>query len=124
MGGRGSSGGGAGGKHGPNYAANAKMPELKGSEKQIKWASDIREDALANADALVKNAKKFGTGLSHNDPSVEGAEFARNVAVKELQSVTSASKIIDTRRKLDYYGLNKIAMEYDRIYKKGRYAEL
>ena len=125
MGGRGSSGGGTGGGHGPNYAANAKMPGLTGSEKQKKWASDIRDTALKSADLVVKNSKKLGTSLSsRNLPSVEGAEFARNVAVKELQSVSSASKIIDKRTKLSYDGINKIALEYDRIYRKGRYAKL
>lgn len=124
MGGRGSSGGGAGGKHGANYAANAKMPELKGSEKQVKWANDIRDTALRSADAVVSNAKKLSDSPAINTPSVEGAEFARNVAVKELQSVVSASKIIDKRNKLSYDGLSNIALEYDRIYKKGRYAKL
>lgn len=124
MGGRGSSGGGQGGKHGENWAASAKMPELKGSEKQIKWANDIRDTALRNADLVVKNAKNLSASTSFNIPSVEAAEFARNVSVKELQSVNSASKIIDKRTKLSYDGLNKIALEYDRIYKKGRYAKL
>lgn len=113
MGGRGGSGGGVsrGGS-----ALSQKMPELTGSEKQIKWAKEILESVLVAADAEVRNAErhsKYSRPDMYN-PSVEGAKFARNAVVEQLKSVTQASKIIDARRNLTQNNLRNIALEYDR----------
>ena len=112
MGGRGGSrGSGSGG--GGSSAVNAKMPELSGSEKQVSWAQSIRENALENADLLVKNAKKLGLNPSAVTASVEGAEAARKVVINSFQSETKASVIIDRRRSTTYQAIEKIALAYD-----------
>lgn len=117
MGGRGSSGG-VGRIGGNKSAIGAKMPELKGSEKQIKWASEIREQVLKNADLVVKNAEKRGGYTDAYSPSVQGAKFARNSIIEQVQKVESASAFISNRSRMTYDFVNKIALEFDRRKRK------
>ena len=115
MGGRGSSGGGGG--IGGVSAVNEKMPALTGSEKQVKWADDIRYSMLLAADAVVRNAqrnKSLGIKPSMYYPSLEGAIFARKDVVSTLKTVTNASKIIDARKSLTQHYIEKIGIEYDK----------
>ena len=115
MGGRGGSGGVRSGK---NFAVNAKMPQLVGSEKQVRWAESIRESMLLAADVVVRNAERTranGVPLGTSNPSVEGARYARKDVVQTLQNVTEASQIIDARKKLTQNYIEKIALEDDRI---------
>ena len=116
MGGRGSSGGGI--ANGNKSALSAKMPTLKGSEKQIKWAAEIRESVLKNADLVVKNAEKIGGYTDINNPSVQGAKFARKSIIEQVQKVESASAFINNRSRMTYDYVNKIALEYDRRKRK------
>ena len=93
------------------------LPELSGSEKQIKWANDIRESLLLAADANVRNAERnvelMISPSTTNIPSVAGAEWARETAVKELMSVTKASDIIDARDRLTQDTLERMGKYYD-----------
>lgn len=107
MGGRGSSGGGGGG--GGGKAVNAKMPDLKGSPKQVSWAESIRHDALANMDSLVKSAKsEFGLDMpAGGRVSAKVADWAKKDMISSLQNITSASQIIDARRGLTYDAIRR-----------------
>ena len=116
MGGRGGAGGGI--ANGTKSALSAKMPTLKGSEKQIKWAEEIRESVLKNADLVVKNAEKIGGYASITTPSTDGAKFARKSVIEQLQKVDSASALINNRSRMTYDYVNKIALEYDRRKRK------
>lgn len=109
MGGRGSSGGGGKGRGGGGSALSAKMPSLTGSAKQVSWAEDIRHDALANMDNLVKSAKDdFGISMpAGGRVSGKVADWARNDLVGTLQHITSASKIIDARRGLTFDAMRR-----------------
>ena len=117
MGGRGVSGG-VGLSGGNKSAIGAKMPTLKGSEKQIKWAQEIREQVLKNADLVVKNAEKLGGYTDLNNPSVQGAKFARKSIREQVQKVELASAFISNRSRMTYDYVNKIALEYDRRKRK------
>lgn len=117
MGGRGSSGG-VGGIGGNQSAIVAKMPALKGSEKQIKWASEIREQVLKSADLVVKNAEKRGGYTDVYNPSIQGTKFARKSIIEQVQKVESASEFISNRSRMTYEYVNKIALEYDRRKRK------
>lgn len=107
MGGRGSSGGSGG---------SVRMPTLTGSEKQVSWATDIRDTALSNADLIVRNAERgrqigISTGPTGRNISVEAARTVRAEVRETLASTTSASTLIDNRSNLTFNSLSRLAEE-------------
>lgn len=119
----GSRGGGGGGGGGANYTAaqEAKMPSLSGSEKQVSWATDIRNRVLAAADHLVEDAARGEKGefwrmskSSSDAVSLQSAEKARADIVNTLQNVKSARQIIDNRQSLTRDKVVQIAKSIDR----------
>ena len=113
-------GGSSGMASGGGRAIDAKMPELQGSEKQVKWAVEIRSSALQNADYLVKNEKRWrDLGLTEA-LSNDAVEFVKRDLVNSLESVTKASSIIDARRGLTYDALKRRAKEYDWLKRNGK----
>lgn len=78
------------------------LPQLSGSEKQIAWASDIRESAFSYL-AVQKAAagSEYGTsGPTGRKISVGAVEKAIETLMKEMQTVTSAAKIIERRQRI------------------------
>lgn len=76
------------------------MKELKGTEKQIKWADDIRTSAINHCDINIKFAKE---NLEKN-PNVEiykdNIEFytmAKNQLVEMFDKIEDAGEIINRR---------------------------
>lgn len=107
MGGRGSSGGSGG---------SVRMPTLTGSEKQVSWATDIRDTALSNADLIVRNAERgrqigISTGPTGRNISVEAARTVRAEVRETLASTTSASTLINNRSNLTFNSLARLAEE-------------
>lgn len=105
-----------------NYteAQEANMPALTGSEKQVKWAEDIRESVLREADRLVEDAARGQSGewwrMSGSDDravSLQSAFAARQDAINTLSGVTSAKQIIDLRQRLQGF-VTRAAKERDR----------
>lgn len=89
---------------------------LTGSEKQIIWAESIISDLTANADHLVNNAKRhadLGGHPSTCNPSVEAAEAIKAFVLDSITKITSAAVVIDSRNKLSYDSLVKLACNYD-----------
>lgn len=119
MGGRGSSGGsGGGGGGGNSLAVNAKMPELSGSAKQIKWAENIRSSALSDADRLVNSYDVMSKRAAPGDKNfaldtlkytTKDAKVIRSEVINTLSGLSSASAIIDNRGALTYGQLEKLA---------------
>lgn len=78
------------------------MAALKGSEKQVAWATSIREDAVNTlngnvklyTERLEKHGKLFQIDL---DVFVE----LRDMVVSQIKDIDSATKIIDIRWRLD-----------------------
>ena len=70
MGGRGSAGGDRG--------KIASFPKLVGSEKQIAWAIDIRNQAYTNLDTIERNARKVFT---------DGGRMDTGISVKSVETV-------------------------------------
>ena len=97
---------------------NIKMPELTGTERQISWANDIREDFLANADGLVANAERWEArgdkysvryGITEQYTTSAELEGIRERLYIMIAGVSSAAKIIDCRDRLTYEAVKKIA---------------
>lgn len=80
------------------------LPELSGSEKQVKWANDIRNSALDTIEANIKNQRDYLRRFKNDfdaQVKLDLYEGARETYLKKLRSVTSAKEIIDNRRLYD-----------------------
>lgn len=108
MGGRGSAGGRAGG-------GNISMPELRGSARQVSWASDIRETALSSVEAIVRNAERGErSGLGYSGPNgfpitLKAAQTVRTEVREAFAQMDSASTIINNRRELTHARFERMA---------------
>ena len=99
MGGRGSSSGISN-----NRFSARNFPELSGSEKQVKWANDIRNSALDTIEENIKSQRDYLRRFKNDfdaQVKLDLYESARETYLKKLRSVTSAKEIIDTRRLYD-----------------------
>lgn len=86
MGGRGGSGGSRSGLGGGAGAKRAKMPELSGSEKQVSWAKDIRNQAYDQLDALDSTIARI-----ERDVSKRGG-MSKSATTKEAESLAGFSR--------------------------------
>lgn len=87
-----------------NVFTERKFPELTGSEKQIKWANDIRDSALDTIELNIKSSRDYLKRFKNDFDSqvkVDLYESARETYLKKLRSVTSAKDIIDNRHLYD-----------------------
>ena len=101
MGGRGSSSGMGGGG---SRSGSRNLPNLSGSEKQVKWANDIRGSALDTIELNIKSSRDYLKRFKNDFDSqvkVDLYESARETYLKKLRSVTSAKDIIDNRNLYD-----------------------
>lgn len=79
---------------GSSARAGGGMAALKGTEKQVEWASKIRETTNNALDDSIAFAKTQTTkmGKDRVNSAVEWAEKAK----REINSTSSASELIDT----------------------------
>lgn len=95
------------------------MKELKGTEKQVKWAQDIIHDAYANIDSWIRTDKKAMEKLGCENPEEwEGSFFMTEITVFTelrkmlddcLEGVDSAAAIIERRSMFDPSRIREIA---------------
>lgn len=112
MGGRGSSGGGGGG------GGSGKLPDLTGSAKQVAWAESIRQGAFSAVDNLGKNYNSMQSRAPKSDKTfavdtlgytLKDVAVVRSEVRDAFSSVTSASKIIDTRAEFSQRRMEELA---------------
>lgn len=121
MGGRGSTGGSSGGGGG------IKLPELKGSEKQVSWATDILRSPYDTMEARAKSYEKQANsfdkikkGNGENERQVASAyKSAQKRYAAEISNLPKmnpngmkASDIIDKRSGINAIANNIIADEF------------
>jgi len=104
MGGRGGSsrlGGGSGGGWGES-------PELTGSEKQVRWANDIRQRIKDSIDFNIKSSTEHHqrTGFMETKIKSDLYKDAKKELSSILKNTTKASDIINMRDRLDPMSLN------------------
>lgn len=106
-------------EHEQSSGPNTKLPNLKGSEKQVAWADKIRKEILGELRHHIQTAErniKFESssslspmaGLHHRDktPALKnGKETLENVLGK-VESITSAKWFIDNRNGMWKMNLN------------------
>lgn len=101
-------------------AQSESYPQLTGSEKQIKWANDIRNGLLEYVDHMVEDVDKAQKGEDwrineDRAPSLDAAIQVRKDVINEMKQVTSAGQIIDVRKSLQPYA-RRTMEAYDRTY--------
>jgi len=90
---------------------------MKGTEKQIKWATEILEEAEASLNCMLKNYENYVALGDATEYIPEDVEAVREVLRKAPES---AATIIDSRRKLTYDGLKKRVLAHARMRKEGK----
>lgn len=135
MGGRGGSSGGKSAGAGGGAKISAALSKMKGSEKQIKWATDIVESYFKNIDLVIKNAEyahKVGLTLKKDEYNevVKTTKKFRDIEIKGItqqadNGTLMAGKIIDNRRRFSYdwiesniYNAAKVNKATGKFYKK------
>ena len=101
----------------------SRMPELVGSEKQIKWAQQIREDAIGTVNKNIELAEERMEKVSGSSKKVfletidAYKEVGRQLS-EELQKITSASVMIDRRNTFSGSRINQLATKYQEFQRK------
>lgn len=108
MGGRGSS---SGFKNNGQLILKNSLPELSGSEKQVKWANEIRENAVDTINRNIERAresiKKSPRSAAIFQKDIDAyAEIGRQLHIV-LKQITNASQIIDKRGLFDSSRINQ-----------------
>lgn len=91
--------GGRGGTSGITQTNNtASLPKLKGTEKQIAWAEQIRQDTLGTAERNIKSLedkiKQYGDIFK---PNLAAYKQVRSNLLSALTKIDDASLLIDKR---------------------------
>lgn len=90
---------------------------MKGTEKQIKWATEILEEAEASLNCMLKNYENYVALGDATEYIPEDVEAVREVLRK---APDDASAIIDNRKRLTYDGLKKRVLAHARMRKEGK----
>ena len=94
------------------------LPSLQGSEKQVKWANDIRQEAFNTFDTL---SDKMSRGIDGQNRQMYYPESGDDITIpmdsinatkkalsKYLSGETSAENIIKIRGAIDYDSISKL----------------
>ena len=81
----------------------ADLPELTGSEKQIKWADDIRKKAVITINSGMK--------VLSQPEAIAAYEEAGRQYKKVFDNITEAGKIIDIREKLSENAIKNLVRQ-------------
>lgn len=90
---------------------------MKGSEKQIKWATDIIASAKAACDQIIRDAEAYertGDASICRPVKVAVAEQLKAMVVDGLSKMDNASDIINNRSRFSYNTLLGMAIQFSR----------
>lgn len=98
--------GGRGGSSGFGHGLKASgLPKLEGSEKQIQWAEQIRQDAInainGNIALNKKRLKEYPGTEKIYKPQIEAYQEIGRQLNNALNQITSAAQLIDRRNVFD-----------------------
>lgn len=86
---------------------------MRGTEKQIKWAEDIKEQAIMAAGCIVRNAERDAE-LDYKHPtryiSVDVAKDLEQMVVAGFAQMDNAADIIDIRDRFAQSALENMAI--------------
>jgi hypothetical protein len=101
MGGRGGSSGLGGGSGGANNNTGGGAP-LRGSEAQVRWATDIRQNVNRTIDSAVSQLRGMGGLTPAQEQARENSLQLYSEVRDRVNSVTQASSLIDAFRGVDF----------------------
>lgn len=84
---------------------------MKGTEKQIAWATDIKENAIRAAACIVRNAQNGCYDHRLLPISVEVAKDLEQVVINGFASMDDAAQIINTRERFTQDALERMAQQ-------------
>lgn len=84
----------------PELIASLSLPELIGSEKQIKWAEDIRSKAITGMSACLTEVDNY----RELDPELAAAR------IKAASEITSAKVWIESRSSDAYTTISRVVV--------------
>ena len=82
---------------------------MKGTEKQIAWAEDIKAEVIANCDCIIRNSMADGAEFSINYVDTITAGELKAFVEDAFSKVDSAKTIIDNRSNYTYGALVRLA---------------
>lgn len=82
---------------------------MKGTEKQIAWATDIKESAIRAAANIVQNAQKGCYAYRVPPISVEVAKELEQVVISGFSTMDDAAQIINVRERFTQDALERMA---------------
>lgn len=118
MGGRGGSSGfgnGGSGKRSSSLLDSSKMPELTGTEKQVKYANDIRTQAIEAINIAINHYEeklRSNPKIQIFQDNVKAAHEIRKTMETVFNQLSSASKIIDGR---NIFSKRRISSEIEKL---------
>lgn len=122
MGGRGGSSGLSSGNDRSGMIKTSDMPQLTGSEKQIKWAEQIRQGAIStvndNIQLAIKRNNETGNKTDVYKDTIKAYNHIGKQLGEELKKIKSASVLIDRREAFSGKRINDLAQKLEEAYKK------
>lgn len=89
------------------------LPELTGSEKQVKWANEIRDNALYSVNSVLERYESnIKNGMKRTDDvneQIKAYEEIKKAITDTFMSVNEAKVIIDKRETFHPSRIHKIA---------------
>ncbi len=85
---------------------------MKGSEKQIKWAEDIKAGVYNALGCMERNAIKFAeNGMIENTLhyDIDDVDAVKELVIAQMESIDDAGTIINIRNNLTQRNLEEMA---------------
>lgn len=99
------------------------LPKLQGTEKQVAWANQIREDAINTAERNIKlnedRLRQYGIKNMY-EPKIEAYKQVRDNLRTALSKIDKASDIIDKRHIISGETVNTQADKIEEQIRKKR----
>ena len=89
---------------------------MKGTEKQIKWAEDIMNNALNTVNANIEHSKTSDALLTR----LQVYEEIKKMLEESFSQVTEASQLINARDRFDPRRINNIAQQRENQIRAGK----
>lgn len=90
---------------------------MKGTEKQIKWATDIIASAEAACNQVIRDAEAFertGDASINRPVKVAVAEQLKAMVMDGLRGMENAADVINNRGSFSYNALLGMAIQYSK----------
>ncbi len=113
MGGRGGASGLSGVRNKDTQLTQKQINELKGTKKQVEWATNIINDAYRQVDGIIRDHK--GGKRQYDSDIVKSAKEVKDWITASVGKVNNASMWIDKRQLFDTMHINDRVNKHLRV---------